>query len=366
MRILVLTKRQYTGKDLLDDRYGRMFELPTGLAARGHDVVGLAWSYRRRGASFRVDGGVRWWSEDMWPSPLAYRRRLEDIVAVVRPEVIWDSSDALHAIIAARSGRKWRLPVVTDLYDDYESFGLTAFPGLRRAFRQACARVDALSVVSHSLAAMLPSRMEGVPPVKIIGNGVPEAFGQRLVRRVAREWLGLPQDIRLIGTAGALDSSRGIDDLFRAYNRLREYRSDVRLVVAGPRDRKAGRALGDGVIDLGVLPNSRIPWLYSALDVGVVCNRDSAFGRACHPQKLVEMLASELPVVAAAVGDVAVLLGPYPATLYRPGDSEELAQRLLGQLDSPVKVPASLASSWSALAGDLDELLQRAIASHRR
>lgn len=40
MRILVLSKRRYTGKDLLDDRYGRLYEIPAGLVARGHAVVG--------------------------------------------------------------------------------------------------------------------------------------------------------------------------------------------------------------------------------------------------------------------------------------------------------------------------------------
>ena len=48
MRILVLTKRQYMGKDLLDDAYGRFYELPLELAALGHEVRGVCASYRRR------------------------------------------------------------------------------------------------------------------------------------------------------------------------------------------------------------------------------------------------------------------------------------------------------------------------------
>ena len=35
MKILVLTKRQYMGKDLLDDRFGRFRELPLEFALRG-------------------------------------------------------------------------------------------------------------------------------------------------------------------------------------------------------------------------------------------------------------------------------------------------------------------------------------------
>jgi teichuronic acid biosynthesis glycosyltransferase TuaC len=40
MKILVLTKRQYMGKDLLDDRFGRFRELPLELARLGHEVIG--------------------------------------------------------------------------------------------------------------------------------------------------------------------------------------------------------------------------------------------------------------------------------------------------------------------------------------
>ena len=48
MRILFLCKRQYTGKDLLDDQYGRLFEFPRILSQRGHRVAGFSVSYRPR------------------------------------------------------------------------------------------------------------------------------------------------------------------------------------------------------------------------------------------------------------------------------------------------------------------------------
>ena len=51
MRILVLTKRQYMGMDLLDDRFGRFRELPLELARLGHQVHGLCLSYRARNDS---------------------------------------------------------------------------------------------------------------------------------------------------------------------------------------------------------------------------------------------------------------------------------------------------------------------------
>jgi len=361
MRILVLAKRQYTGKDLLDDRYGRLYELPRGLAACGHDVAALIWSYRRRGASFRTGEGVRWWSEDMWPFPTSHSKRLREVVIGARPEVIWGSSDALHAVLATRLGRKLHIPVVLDHYDDYESFRLTSALGLIGPLRQACAKAAALSVVSQTLAETIKVRIPGVGPMAVVGNGVPEGFSVRAPKDEARRQLGLPVDAALIGTAGALDSSRGIDDLLHAFALLRQRRPNVRLVLAGPRDRNtaAFMARDAEVIDLGLLAHDRVPWLYSALDVGVVCNRDSAFGRACHPQKLVEMAACGLPMVAAAVGDAAIMLEQ--ANLYAPGNALALTHRLERQLDAPSRAPSSIALRWSELAVGLEAILQKAI-----
>ena len=48
MKILVLTKRQYMGKDLLDDRFGRFREIPLELARFGHQVLGICLSYRTK------------------------------------------------------------------------------------------------------------------------------------------------------------------------------------------------------------------------------------------------------------------------------------------------------------------------------
>lgn len=365
MEVLVLCKRQYTGKDLLDDRYGRLFELPAALVERGHHVTGATWSYRRRHESSLVAEGVRWWSVDAWPSPTTYWRKLRSIVASRPPDVLWASSDVLHAVFGARLAQQFDLPLVIDLYDDYESFGLSRLPGVRWLLRRACAGADALTVVSQTLSATIRERIPSAPPIEVIRNGVAKVFCNPLSRKEARLRLGLPLDVPLVGTAGALDGTRGTIDLVRAFHLLRESRTDVRLVVAGPRDAAIAREFSPDVIDLGIIPHAQVSWLYSALDVGVVCNRDSAFSRACHPLKLVEMLACKLPVVAAAVGDTALILGSQPQCLFFPGDHRMLAERIERQLVSPI-FPEARAARWSELAQDLEEVLQAAIEINKK
>ncbi|KFN43277.1 hypothetical protein N790_02605 [Arenimonas malthae CC-JY-1] len=364
MRVLMVCKRQYTGRDLLDDRYGRLHEIPAGLAALGHEVLVVAASYRRSGAVDRFADGVHWLGVDVLPWPGALFAAWRGAARTFRPDVIVASSDALHLVAGERFARRLALPVVLDLYDDYESFGLTRLPGLRAALRSACTRADALVAVSRALAALLVERGVAVDRITVIGNGVPVQFAPDLSRDQARMALGLPGGVPLVGTAGALSFGRGIDDLFSAFERLQSSRPGVRLVLAGPCDRDVGAAIPRGTLDLGHRPHPEVGLVFRALDVGVVCNRDDAFARACHPMKLVEMAACGLPLVAADIGEVSRLLADRPDARYVAGDAGMLALRIGAQLDSPAPVDPGLAEPWTSLAERFAAVLDATVGAH--
>lgn len=363
MRILVLCKRQYTGRDLLDDRYGRLYELPKALAARGHEITVLATSYRLRGAVDRVEGGVSWRSMNVLPLPWGVVKRWRDAALALEPDVIVGSSDALHLVGAERLARAMGLPCALDLYDDYEAFGLTRVPGVRRLLRDACQRAEAVFVVSTRLAAMVTQR--GVQPqrVHLLRNGVPEDFAPHATRLEARSRLGLPLDVQLVGTAGALDGSRGITDLFEAVRGLQTSHPKLRLVLAGRLHRNAEKRLPAGTLQLGTLCHADVALLFRALDVGVVCNRDAPFARACHPMKLVELVACGTPVVAADVGEVTRLLSGRADALYTPGDHEMLSDRIRQQLLVPLPLKPQLADRWLALAESMAGALRGVVQS---
>jgi len=221
VRLLFLCKRYSTGKDSLADRYGRLFHLPAGLARQGWDVTVQSLSYRLQSApgSGQLSPGFRW--QD-FPVSLggihAYRRALRQYWGSP-PGLVWSGSDALHVVIGNRVARKLGVPHVVDLYDDYESFGLTQLPGLRRAFRAACVRADGLTVVSTTLMETLTSLHGRGIRQWHIPNGV--SIGALPFDRTGLlERLGLPRDARLIGMVGALDPSRGVADLFNAFAKL--------------------------------------------------------------------------------------------------------------------------------------------------
>ena len=124
MRILVLTKRHYTNKDLLDDQFGRLRELPLQLALKKHKVFGLCLSYQNKRGKKISDGPVEWGSINAGPLKipglLQFFRRASQLAANV--DAIWACSDSIYGIIGCILASKYRILLVFDLYDNFEYF----------------------------------------------------------------------------------------------------------------------------------------------------------------------------------------------------------------------------------------------------
>ena len=367
MRILVLTKRQYTGRDLMEDRYGRLFEIPKSLAQLGHQVRGLALSYRRRTDGCpppEEAGGVLWETMNALPfSPMGAARhlkRIRDVCQRFRPDVVWTSSDAWHAIATRITCPPLGIPYVVDLYDNYECFGLSRIPGVTSLFRRACRSAGGLTPIGSTLADYLQSHYLLPPelPCLCLGNAVDTGQFRPIDKQVARQALGLaPTDI-LIGTAGALDAGRGIATLLEAYAQLLAAYPSLRLVLAGPRDHTLERFRHLPICDLGVLPASRVPLFWNALDVAVIQNRDSAFGKYCYPQKLQEIVACGVPLVASDVGEVRILLDGFPECLAEPDSPTALAALIAAQINQKNLVDRSKVRTWDQRADELSVFLE--------
>ena len=259
MKILFLTKRHYMAKDLLKDRYGRFYELPIALAESGFDVLVTCLSYYDDGDSNglqRQEGGVKWQSYYIGRNPLSgivrYYRVLCRLIAQIKPDVIVGASDSIHVIIADKLARKFNLPCCMDLYDNFESYGQMKLPGLERFYR-----------------------------VEVLGNAVPEGLFFPSDKTRARKELGLPETGRMLGTAGSLHRNRDMESLYRAFMQLAGRHDDLYLVLAGSVDKELPVPMHDRVIYLGNLGYDRVPGLYNALDLGVICNRDDRFRRNC-------------------------------------------------------------------------------------
>jgi glycosyltransferase involved in cell wall biosynthesis len=368
VRILVLSKRQYMGKDLLDDAYGRFFELPLELAELGHEVQGLCASYRPRAEGLfeprRGRAQVSWHAMNV--SPLApwsiYRwaRAAERRGRAFKPDIVWACSDSFHAILGVRLQRRCGVPCVVDLYDNFESYGATAIPGVRPWFRSSVRQAAGVTCVSRPLQRYVRERYRVGAETMVLENGVSPEF-RPLDRLECRRRFGLPASASVIGTAGALDAERGIEALFEAFLQLADRRPELYLLLAG---RRVGIRIPshERIVHLGQLPLAEVPFVIGAMDLSVVCNKRSAFGEYCFPQKLYEIIACGVPPLVANTPGVAELLQPSPRNRYEPESVASLVEGIEGLLAAPA-MPTINPVSWKRHAAPLAAFLGR-IAGH--
>lgn len=356
--------------DVILDRYARLYEFPSQLARRGHDVLGLCLAYRRRGhGSWTHDahpGRLEWYSNGLGglvlPGLLNYPRRALAKLRAFRPDVLIAASDLPHVILGAHLARRLGCPFVADLYDDFESFGLSrSLPGARSVYRAEVRRAAGVICTSEALAIHVRTDYAAQGEVIALPSTVDLNVFQPLPKAEARSELGLPANAVLVGTAGGLHTEKGIGTLYDAYEELRARGMDVRLVLAGPTDNKRPPPKGAYVHYLGQLPHARTALLFNALDVGVIYLRDTPFGRFCFPQKAYEMLACGLPIVSARIGAMASLLQEVPGALYAADDAKALATCIETQLRERC-LPQTAIRDWRELVDDLDALLQRIMA----
>jgi glycosyltransferase involved in cell wall biosynthesis len=355
MRILVLTKRQYTHKDLIDDRFGRIREIPRHLARNGYSVHGFCLSYRERKRGIFQDERVQWESINAGPLFIGgwLQFGLRTIQLARKADIIWACSDSLFGIIALWIGRICGVRVVFDLYDNFESFLPARFPVFKALYRHAVRKCAAVTVVSRPLLQLVRSygRTDGL---HLIENAVdPELFFPH-DKAHCRSQFKLPQRAQIIGTAGSLCKNRGIETLFKSFQMLADEYPDVHLVLAGPRDVRI--PAHPRIRDLGNLQYDQIPRFFSTLDVGIICNRTSAFGTYCFPQKAREMMACNVPLVAANVEGTKSLFADHPQWLFIPEDPASLTRVIENRLkDSSTEY--GFLPTWSNMAGILENVM---------
>jgi glycosyltransferase involved in cell wall biosynthesis len=252
---------------------------------------------------------------------------------------------------------KYHIPLVFDLYDNFEYYLMAKLPIVKQLYRLAVKKSDAVTCVSRPLARLINSYGEK-NRVFVLENAVREDLFFPMIKKKCRDSLKLPQNSILIGTAGALEASRGIEILFKAFDHLKTNHPDIHLAVAGPRT--SILPTDTRILDLGTLPLEKVPLLFNALDVAIICNKNNEFGRYCFPQKAREIMACDIPLIAAKVGSLKELLRDHPEWLYDPGSSGSLAGALEKRLASRTTAyPPS--PTWWDQAKMLEEIMLRVI-----
>lgn len=358
MQILVLTKRQYMNKDLLDDRYGRFREIPLAFGQKGHKVQGLCLSYAKRNEGYIKDGHV------LWKSINATKLKLPGLLRFIieaqklakKSDIIWACSDSFYGVIGCALGKMYKVPTIFDIYDNFGKFFVARLPVLKQLYHWAIRKSSAVTCLSKSFADYIKDTFSNHIRVYPVEFAVRDDLFKPLDKMRCRKMFGLPVNSIIIGTAGALYKIRDVHLLFEAFEYLKDKYTDLHLALAGPRDSKLKFSQSPRIHDIGILPFEKVPYFINALDVAVVCYADDDYGKYCFPQKMREFMACDVPVIAARVGSLKELLADHPNWLFLPGDSRSLARVLENRLLDR-KTGYASPPTWPDLANRLENIM---------
>ncbi len=365
MKILFLCKRQYMQKDVIDDRYARLYELPNQLAYQSNEVrcVCLSYRFRKEGEfkHFDKEGSSLIWSSVnlgtfIFPGLIRYIYSVFFLIRSFKPDAILGSSDCPMVILTGMFAHIFNIPYFIDLYDNYESFGLAKILGILPLYRGAIKHSTGVSCVSEPLSEHIRQRYGHANVLTLESTITGDDFYPQ-DKQQARKTMGLPCEAKIIGVAGSLDYGRGINLLYDSFLELAKKHPDLHLALAGQTDVASPIPQHPRIHYLGMLPHKDIVSFYSALDLAVVCMRDTEFGRYAFPQKTYEILACKTPILTARLGALKQTLKAHPQCLYEPDNQSDLEAKITYLLENPTAINIEI-PTWRDQADKLISWVQ--------
>jgi PEP-CTERM/exosortase A-associated glycosyltransferase len=385
----------------------RTIGILTAQRKRGWNTVQMTTpkQYRFEGAVDQVDG----WTFFRTPQPRvasqklplvrefaqmrATRRRLDEVIAETRPDIIQAHSPVLNGIPALWAARRHRLPMVYEVRSLWEDAAVdwgTARQGdLRyRATRgletYVLRRADAVFTICEGLKGDILAR--GIPAerVTVIPNAVnAEQFTtDRGTDGDLRRSLDLEGCV-VLGFIGSFYAYEGLDLLMEGCARLFRERRDVKLLMVGggpEKDRLVAQVarlgIADRVVFTGRVPHEQVRRYYDLVTLFVYPRHRMRLTDLVTPLKPLEAMAQGSIVVASDVGGhKELLVDGERGYLFKADDADALAGKLAQVIDRQDDWPAmSIAGrryveterTWDAVVARCAPVYERLLSRTRR
>ncbi len=314
--------------------------LKQGACARPEETVDGLHFYRSAASGnplFRLPG------LGQWEVVHTLARRIEEVAAIEKPDILHAHSPALNGLAALRAGRRLGLPVVYECRAFWEDaavdHGTSREWGLRYRLTRAMEtrvfrRADAVTTICEGLRAEIASR--GIPAAKItvIPNAVDTAsftFGAPASAALQQQ-LGLAGKT-VLGFIGSFYAYEGIPLLLQALPALLRQHPQLRLLLVGGgpqeadiRQAIANLGLQEAVILTGRVPHEQVQDYYNLVDIFAYPRLPMRLTDLVTPLKPLEAMAQGRLVVASDVGGHRELIRHGDTgMLFYAGDSDALA-----------------------------------------
>jgi len=358
--ILFLTKRFYTNKDLVGDRFGRNYYLPVELARLGNKVFVIAWDYKTSSNTVQIIDNVTFISLSCRGIGFfCFFFKTIEHIRKLKPNYIIGSGDTYFGFFAVYLSRLFKAASVFDVYDFYPAFGSNRIPGFKRLFYKMLGLADIVYSASMPLLRLAENYRN---KAFFIPNAVDENTFEPMSKQSAKLEVGLQPDCLYIGYFGSMAKERGTLDLLEAFRSINLNGKSVRLLLAGKFEEEI-KVDFTHVDYLGFLSQSEIVKYIAACDVVTLPYHESdliQYGNSC---KTMEYIACSRPIVASKVNNI---LENYPELRQLPeqqffsipADVKDLKRALEWQLESQYVLPLSLVVHWRDLAKELNSVFE--------
>lgn len=284
-------------------------------------------------------------------------RRLREVVEQVNPDVLHAHSPALNGLAALPVARHYRLPLVYEVRAFWEDaavdHGTTREGSVRYRLTRALEthvlkRAAAVTCICEGLRSDIVAR--GIPAAKVtvIPNAVD--IGQFNLGGepdlVLKARLGLT-GARVLGFIGSFYAYEGLALLLDALPAMLAQAPDIRvLLVGGGPQEQALKAqaqnlgIADQVVFTGRVPHAEVNHYYHLVDVLVYPRLSMRLTELVTPLKPLEAMAQGQLFIASDVGGHRELIHDgATGVLFRAGDANDLAAKILVLLDQPERWP---------------------------
>lgn len=287
---------------------------------------------------------------DQWEVVTTLARRILEVAAIEKPDILHAHSPALNGLAALRAGRELGLPVVYECRAFWEDaavdHGTSREWGPRYRLTRALEtrvfrRADAVTTICEGLCAEIAGRGIDAAKITVIPNAVDTegfTYGAAANPELQRQ-LGL-EGKTVLGFIGSFYAYEGIPLLLDALPALLEQHPELRLLLVGGgpqeeyiRGKIASLNLEDIVILTGRVPHAQVQDYYNLVDIFTYPRLPMRLTELVTPLKPLEAMAQGRLVVASDVGGHRELVrSGDTGMLFAAGDASALAAAVTGLL----------------------------------
>ncbi len=289
---------------------------------------------------------------NQWGIVNSLTKRLDEIIPLIKPDILHAHSPALNGLAAIKAGKKYNIPVVYECRAFWEDaavdHGTTQEGSLRYRITKALEthvfkKVHAVTCICEGLRQDIIQRGVAESKITVIPNAVnidKFTFGQQANKKLKQQ-LSL-QNKTVLGFIGSFYAYEGIPLILDALPQILKQKPNINLLLVGGgpqekiiKEKVKQLNLQSHVVFTGRVAHDEVQDYYNQVDIFVYPRLAMRLTELVTPLKPLEAMAQGRLVIASDVGGHKELINNKKnGMLFKADDPDALAKCVIDLLDN--------------------------------